>query len=196
MVCHSLLQWTTFCQTSPPWPLCLGWPHMAWLSFIELDKAVVRVIRLASFLWLWFQSVCPLMPSLSTYCLTWVSLTLDVGYLLTATAPDLGREVAPLSHSCAMQPPHPPNLNKNTVIKLRDLLGLPWWLRFWRICLLCRRPRFDPWVWKIPWRREWQPSPVFLPGEFHVQRNLMGYRPWGRRVRHDWATSTFTFTHF
>ena len=39
----------------PPWPIRLGWPHMAWLSFIELDKAVVHVIRLASFLWLRFQ---------------------------------------------------------------------------------------------------------------------------------------------
>ena len=52
VVCHSLLQWTTFCQTSPPWPVRLGWPHTAWLSFIELDKTVVCVIRLASFLWL------------------------------------------------------------------------------------------------------------------------------------------------
>ena len=43
MACHSLLQWTTFCQTSLPWPAHLGWPHMAWLSFIELDKAVVLV---------------------------------------------------------------------------------------------------------------------------------------------------------
>ena len=43
VVCHSLLQWTTFCQTSPPWPAHLGWPHRAWLSFIELDKAVVLV---------------------------------------------------------------------------------------------------------------------------------------------------------
>ena len=43
MVCHSPLQWTTFCQNSPPWPACLGWPHKAWLSFIELDKAVVLV---------------------------------------------------------------------------------------------------------------------------------------------------------
>ena len=41
--CHSLLQWTTFCQISPPWPTRLGWPHSAWLSFIELDKAVVLV---------------------------------------------------------------------------------------------------------------------------------------------------------
>ena len=84
VVCHSLLQWTTFCQTSPPWPVHLGWPHMAWLSFIELDKAVVHVFRLASCLWLWFLAVCPLMPSLSSYPLTWVSLTLDVRYLFTA----------------------------------------------------------------------------------------------------------------
>ena len=54
VVCHSLLQWTTFCQTSPPWPIPFGWPNTAWLSFIELDKTVVRVTRLASFLWLWF----------------------------------------------------------------------------------------------------------------------------------------------
>ena len=75
---HSPLQWTTFCQTSPPWPARLGWPHMAWLHFIELDKSVVHVISLANFLWLRFQCVCPLMPSPNTYHLTWVSLTLDV----------------------------------------------------------------------------------------------------------------------
>ena len=62
----------------------LGGPPMAWPGFFELGKAVVHVIRLASFLWLWFQSVlwCPL----SFYCLTWVSLILDMGYLFT-TAP-------------------------------------------------------------------------------------------------------------
>ena len=32
---------------------------------------------------------------------------------------------------------------------------------------------------KIPWRRKWQPSPVFLPGNFHGQRSLAGYSPWG-----------------
>ena len=72
------------CQTSPPWPARLGWPHTAWLSFIELDQAVVRVIRFASFLWVWFQCVCPVMPSHNTYRLTWVSLTLDLGYLFMA----------------------------------------------------------------------------------------------------------------
>ena len=51
-------------------------------------------------------------------------------------------------------------------------------LRQLRICLHYRRPRFDPWVGKIPWRREWQPTPVFLLGESHEQRNLVGYSPW------------------
>ena len=41
------------------------------------------------------------------------------------------------------------------------------------------RPRFDPWVGKIPWRREWQPTPVFLPGEFHGQRSLVGLQSMG-----------------
>ena len=43
----------------------------------------------------------------------------------------------------------------------------------------CRRCRFNPWVGKIPWRREWQPTPVFLPGECHGQRSMVGYSPWG-----------------
>ena len=42
-----------------------------------------------------------------------------------------------------------------------------------------RRRRFDPWVRRIPWRRAWQPTPVFLPGESHRQRSLAGYSPQG-----------------
>ena len=38
----------------------------------------------------------------------------------------------------------------------------------------------ETWVGKIPWRPAWQPTPVFLPGEFHGQRSLAGYSPWGR----------------
>ena len=38
---------------------------------------------------------------------------------------------------------------------------------------------FNPWIKKIPWRREWQPTPVFLPGKPHGQRSLVGYSPWG-----------------
>ena len=56
-----------------------------------------------------------------------------------------------------------------------------------------RRHGFDPWVRKIPWRREWQPTPVFWPGEFHVQRSLAGYSPWGHtRVGYNWETFSFT----
>ena len=51
-----------------------------------------------------------------------------------------------------------------------------------------QRLRFDPWVRKIPWIREWQPTPVFLPGKSHGQRSLVGYSPWGhKRVRPDGA---------
>ena len=62
-----------------------------------------------------------------------------------------------------------------------SLSGLPWWLRWLSIHLQCRRPGFHPWVGKIPWRRTWQPTPVFLPGESHGQRSLTGYSPWGRK---------------
>ena len=52
-----------------------------------------------------------------------------------------------------------------------------------------KRCRFDTWVGKIPWRRKWQPTPVFLLGKSHGQRSLVGYSPQGRRrVGHDLAT--------
>ena len=64
---------------------------------------------------------------------------------------------------------------------LKDVVGLPWWLKWRGISLQCGRPRFDPWVGKMLWRREWQPAPVFLPGESHAQRSLAGYSPWGHK---------------
>ena len=54
------------------------------------------------------------------------------------------------------------------------------WLRWWSICLQRRRLGVDPCVGKIPWMKGIAiHSPVFLPGEFHGQRNLVDYRPWG-----------------
>ena len=44
-----------------------------------------------------------------------------------------------------------------------------------------QKPGFSPWVGKIPWKRAWQPTLVFLPGEPHGQRSLEGYSPWSRR---------------
>ena len=54
--------------------------------------------------------------------------------------------------------------------------GLPLWLGWCRIHLQCRRPGFDPWVGKIPWRRERVPTPVFWPGEFHGLYSLWGHK--------------------
>ena len=42
-----------------------------------------------------------------------------------------------------------------------------------------KRYGFNPWVGKMPWRREWHPTPVFLPGKFHEQRSLASHSPWG-----------------
>ena len=54
---------------------------------------------------------------------------------------------------------------------------------------------FHPWVGKIPWRRAWQPTPVFLPGEPHGQGSLAGYSLWGsQRVRHNWSNLAHTLT--
>ena len=55
-----------------------------------------------------------------------------------------------------------------------------------------RKHRFDPWVGKIPWRRKWQPTPVFLPGESHGQGKLVGYSSWGSKEL-DMTEHTHTF---
>ena len=77
----------------------------AWLSFIELDKAVVLVWLDWLVLWLWFQCVCPLMPSYNTYHLTWVSLTLDVGYVFTAAPAKRSHCSLPWTRGISSPPP-------------------------------------------------------------------------------------------
>ena len=52
--------------------------------------------------------------------------------------------------------------------------GLPWWLSSKEPACQSNKLRFYPWVRKFPWRREWQPNPVFLPGKSHGQRSLAG----------------------
>ena len=71
------------------------------------------------------------------------------------------------------------------------ILGLPLWLSWWRICLQCGRPEFNPWVGKIPWRKERLPTPVFWPGEFHELQSMGS-----QRVIHDWEMFIFTFMLF
>ena len=55
--------------------------------------------------------------------------------------------------------------------------GLPRWCSGKESACQCMRYRFDLWVRKIPWRRKWQLTPVFLTGVFHGQRSLEGYTP-------------------
>ena len=66
---------------------------------------------------------------------------------------------------------------------LSDQKCMHWWLRLSgkESGSQCRRYRFDPWIQKIAWRRKWQPTPVLLPRQFHGQRSLVGYSPWGRQ---------------
>ena len=56
-------------------------------------------------------------------------------------------------------------------------------------CRRCKRPGFHLWVRKIPWRKKWQPTPIFLSGKPHGERSLAGYSPWHhKRVGHDLVT--------
>ena len=73
---------------------------------------------------------------------------------------------------------------------------LCWWLSGQESTCQCKRWGFNPSVGKIPWRRAWQPTPVFLPGESHGQRSLPGYSPWGLKESDmtDWLSLSMLFT--
>ena len=63
--------------------------------------------------------------------------------------------------------------------------GLPWWLSGKESACQCGRSGFNPCIGKSPWRRKWQPTPVFLPGKSHGKRSLVSYSPWGcKRIGH------------
>ena len=68
--------------------------------------------------------------------------------------------------------------------------GLPSCLSVKELTCQCGRSGFHPRIGKTPWRRKWQPIPVFLPGKSHGQRNLVCYSPWdGKRVGHELAVT-------
>ena len=77
VVCHSLLQWTTFYQTSPQWPAHPGWPHTAWLIFIEFDKAWS--------MWLDWLAFCDYGFSVSALWCPFPTPTILLGFLLPWT---------------------------------------------------------------------------------------------------------------
>ena len=68
---------------------------------------------------------------------------------------------------------------------------IPWWLSGEESACQCRRPGFDSWTTKISWRRKWQPTPVFLPGNSPGQRSLEGNSPQGhKRAGHNLVTKS------
>ena len=93
----------------------------------------------------------------------------------------------------------PVSHNSKTFTPASDWCIINWhpewlrWLKKKKICLQHRRPRFDPWVVAIPWSREWQPTLVFLPAQFHGQRSLVGCPRGWQSGRRDWGTNTFPF---
>ena len=98
------------------------------------------------------------------------------------------------SDTCPLDSPQFPKLTfiVRWLLRLSDLFidvflphrrGLLWWFSRKESACQCRRHRFHPWVWKIPWRRKWQLTPVVLPGWSHGQRSLVGYSLWdGKRA--------------
>ena len=165
MVCLSLLQGTTFGQTSPPWPVRLGWPHTAWLSVTELDKAVV--------LWSDWLVFCDYGLSVSALWCLLATPTVLPGFLLPWTwgisAGVLVRTQANMDiHTLLVSVWTGSTISERNLIilnKIEDYTGISQVAQWRRMCLQCRRCRFNPWVRKIPWRRKWEPTPVFLLGD-------------------------------
>ena len=130
VVCHFLLQWTTFCQISPPWPAHLGWPHRAWLSFIESDKAMVLV-------WLDWLVICEYAFSASALWCPLATPTILLGFLLpwswgissrllqqsAVAAPYLGWGVSPHRH-----PSWPWTWNNSSRPSCARIATAPWTL--------------------------------------------------------------------
>ena len=67
-------------------------------------------------------------------------------------------------------------------IKMETEVGFEMYSDDNSVSLQCRRPRFNPWVGKMPWRKKWQPALVLLLGKSHGQRSLVGYCPRGRKA--------------
>ena len=72
------------------------------------------------------------------------------------------------------------------VVCFLNCSGLPKWLSGKESA--CQAGGFDPWVGKIPWRRKWQPTPVFLLVKSHGERSLAGFSMGSQRVGQDWVT--------
>ena len=126
MVCHSLLQWITFCQTFPPWP---GWPHMAWRSFIELD---MLWSMWSDWLVFWDYDF-----SVSAFWCPLATPTILLGFLLSWT---WGISSQLLQQSAATAP----YLGQGVTLHGRPSWPWPWSSSSWPSCT---HTATTPWMW-------------------------------------------------
>ena len=91
-----------------------------------------------------------------------------------------------LTHHCSLSPGTSWSGSLTLPVAFKDTVS---WCSGKESACQCRRHRFNPWVGKIPWRRAWQPTLVFLIGKSPGQRSLLGYSPWGhKRVGRELST--------
>ena len=96
----------------------------------------------------------------------------------------------------------PPDSSVHEILQARILewVASPWWLRQYRICLQFRRHGFNHQVGKIPWRKEWQPIAVFLPGKSHGRSCMAGYSSQGYKeldmAEHKYTQHNTSNKHF
>ena len=110
--------------------------------------------------------------------------TKDVSSIPWSERSPRGRHVKPVQYSCLENPMDRVAWRAAVHGVVKSQMGFPGGSDG-KESVCSSGPGFNPWVGKIPWRRKWQPSPVFLPGESHGQRNLEGYSPWSRSVGHN-----------
>ena len=103
-------------------------------------------------------------------------------------------EGKPHDHSTKTKVPGPYSLLQHHPVRGVTVPSCTLWHSGKESVCQCRRSKrcwFNLWVVKMPWRREWQPTPVFLPGESQGQRRLAGYSPWGPK-----ESDTTEHTHY
>ena len=137
----------------------------SYLSFVLWTRRPVSSLSVLHFLrWQWctnnesnhtlgvicYFSLCPVIPDHSHPPVLWV-LTGTIQAVSTVGCGNFWCSSMSLSSGVRL------NWNSSSTI-----CGLPWGLRRYRFCLQCRRPRFDPWLGKIPWRRKWQHSSILV----------------------------------
>ena len=183
-------------------PLCHLFSYKEWGS---LNSGTVSSL-------LWDTSQCLWRPVGSSETLTEASITIPLVYKLILMATDCGilnfllrlpavihRSLSYLDKKGSLLALCQISSQKNIRPVLHSLDSTTLWAPATilyingSLYLGFQEAQFDPCVGKILWRRKWQPTLVLLPGKFHGWRSMVGYSPWGLRVRHDWATS-FSFS--